>query len=369
MLTLEQLGEIQQTLAGGRVLTAYIAADESDPSDRSSWRRRLNAGLENIEQGLEGDERKAFAAARKLLEAELEPHRGFLPGKGWVAFVTPERVALCTEVPAPMPDLVRWRDGAVLGPLMRALKQKRPVLTVLIDSRRARVLRYVEGELTEATSYRADTCIDDLTDINSAKRGGTRSGMRGEAASDAAERIHRGETERLARPLAGALRPQINTATRLLSGGTPAAETALRKALEPLAGDRMTLDTSLHVNMTPAQLQPVVERTASELSRQRQLARVRYVVENAGGNGRGMLHAHAIERACRNGQVDTLYISTNYLRTKEDQAEDLISLALTRGARVELVGEEAADLLDHEGGGVGARLRFVPSPAVETAAS
>src|SRR5690606_15397377 len=80
---------------------------------------------------------------------------------------------------------------------------------------------------------------------------------------------HREETERLVRTVAEALRPQINNDTLLLIGGTPAAETALRKALEPLAGDRMTLDTSLHVNMTPAQLQPVVERTASELSPQR----------------------------------------------------------------------------------------------------
>ncbi|HEU5210812.1 MAG TPA: hypothetical protein VFU06_15560 [Longimicrobiales bacterium] len=363
MLTLEKLGEIQQTLAGGRVLTAYIAAEERDPTERSSWRRRLAVGLDAAAADLDDDERRSFDEARDRLEAELAPHRGFLPGRGWVAFVTPGHVALCAEVPAPMPDLVRWRDGAVLGPLLRALKQNRPVLTVLIDSRRARVLRYVAGELTEETSYRADTWIDDLTDVNSSKRGGTTTGMRGETGSDVAERIQREEMERLVRTVADALRPQIDSDTLVLIGGSPGAETTLHRTLQPLAGERVTLDTSLHVNMTTAQLQPAVERTASALSQQRQLTLVREVIDSAGAHGRGMLHAHTVERACRNGQVATLLISMNYLRTREDLAEELISLALTRGGTVELVGDEAGELLDHEGGGVGARLRYVPSPA------
>jgi len=366
MLNLETLGEIQQTLADEKVLTAYIAAEERDPTERSSWRRRLAAGLDAVATGLEADERRSFDAARTLLEAELEQHRGFLPGRGWVAFVTPDRVALCTDVPAPMPDLVRWRDGATLGPLLRALKQNRPVLTVLIDSRRARVLRYAGGALSEEAAYRADTFIDDLTDVNGAKRGGTTSGMRGETGTDAAERIQREEMERLVRMVADALRPQIDNDTLVLIGGSPGAETALQKLLQPLAGGRVVLDTSLHLDMTPAQLKPVVERTASALSQESQLALVREVIDSAASHGRGMLHAHTVERASRVGQVDTLLLSTSFLRAKEEQAEELITLTLTRGGDVVLVTDDAAELLDHEGAGVGARLRYTPSPA-ETA--
>jgi len=363
MLNLETLGEIQQTLAGEKVLTAYIAAEERDPTERSSWRRRLAAGLDTLAGDLDDNERRSFDTARALLETELKPHKGFLPGRGWVAFVTPERVAVCTDVPAPMPDLVRWRDGAVLGPLLRALKQNRPVLTVLIDSRRARVLRYAGGELSEEAAYRADTFIDDLTDVNGSKRGGTRTGMRGETGTDAAERIQREEMERLVRMVADELRPKIDSDTLVLIGGSPGAETTLQKLLQPLADGRIALDTSLHLDMTPAQLKPVVERTASQLSQQGQLALVRDVVDSAGSHGRGMLHAHTIERASRVGQVDTLLLSMNFLRTKEDQAEELITLTLTRGGDVVLVSDEAAELLDHEGAGVGARLRYIPSPA------
>ncbi len=361
MLSLEKLGELQRTLAEQDVLSAYIAADEHDPTERSSWRRRLDAQLDAIGDALDREARKPFTAARALLDEELDPYQGFLPGRGWVAFVTPESVALCTEVPAPMPDLVRWRRGAVLAPLLRALRQNRPILAVLVDSRRARVLRYVAGRLAEDVSHRADTFIDDLTDRNMSKRAATATGVRGETATDAADRIQRMEMERLVKQVADRVHDAVASDTLVVLGGPTTAVAALQKLLSPDAGERLVVQESLALLMTPAQIQEIVEREASALTQRLQAALVQDVLDRAGPGGRSVLRAHETAKACRMSQVARLLLSTDFITTHGDEAENLIALALAQGGTVELVSGDAAALLDRAGGGVGAQLRFVPA--------
>lgn len=361
MLSLEKLGELQRTLAEQDVLSVYIAADEHDPTERSSWRRRLDAQLDAIEESLDRDVRKPFSAARALLAGELEPYRGFLPGRGWVAFVTPEHVALCAEVPAPMPDLVRWRHGAFVAPYLRALRQNRPILAVIVDSRRARVLRYVAGRLTEDTSHRADTFIDDLTDRNMSKRAATATGVRGETATDTADRIQRMEMERLIKQVADEVHDAVAGETLVVLGGPTTAVAALQKLLSADAGDRLVVQETLNFVMTPAQIQEIVEREASALTQRLHTALVQDVLDRAGPGGRSVLRAHETAKACRMSQVARLLLSTDFITTNGDEAETLIALALAQGGAVELISGDAGALLDRAGGGVGAQLRFVPA--------
>jgi hypothetical protein len=202
----EKYADLRRNLSQQNVLSVYISAEEHDPTQRTTWRMRLKQQLDSVEAGLEGDSREEFRAARRLLDVALQPFTGFLPGRGWSAFVTAEHVWHCGEEPAPMPDVVRWRRGPLLGPVLRGAKQSRDVLVILIDSRRARILKYRGGELDERVDERADAFIDDLTDRNMSKRAATSSGVRGETATDAADRILRVETERLVKQVADDVR-------------------------------------------------------------------------------------------------------------------------------------------------------------------
>ncbi|HEX6135530.1 MAG TPA: hypothetical protein VFZ24_16280 [Longimicrobiales bacterium] len=356
MLALHDLVEMQRKLSDASVLSVYIAAEEHDPTERSSWRMRLTAQLDRQEQELEGDVRDAFRAARRLLENELQPYRGFLPGRGWVAFVTPERVWHCEEVPAPMPDLVRWREGILIGPYLRALKQSRPVMLVLIDRRRARLLRYESGALTELVDHRADEFIDDLTDRNMSKRAAAHSGVRGETATDAAERILRLESERLLRFVVGEL--NIAGDVLVVLGGPTRSVAALEKQLEPEAGDRLQVEPALHLTMSAAEIQPLLESAVSRLTQRLQQSAVRQVMDAAGAGGLGTLGIEATAAAAVLGQIDRLLLTTRFVAEDEERAERLIAQALDHAATVELMTDEAGALLEESGGGVGAVLRF-----------
>lgn len=361
-MTLQGLTDIRRQLADLDVLSTYISAEEHDPTERLSWRTRLDSQLDRMAQRLEGDARERFAGARRNLEQALRPVKGFLPGRGWAAFVTADRVWAVGEVPAPMPDLVRWRRGPVLGPYLRALKQSRAVLLVLVDQRRARLLRYQAGVLTEFADYRADAFIDDLTDRTTVGRGGTHSGMRGETASDAADRILRQETERLMKQVAKEMRPGEGDGLIIIAGSTPAVAT-LQKLVAPAAGERLMVEPAMHLTMSLPELQDAVEAAASSLSRRIQASRVESLFESAGPGGSGVMGLQALAAACALGQVERLFVTAQFLNDQEDAAERLIGETLEHGGAVELVGDDAATLLDSAGGGAGARLRYTVKEA------
>lgn len=357
MMPLDELAGLRRELSARNVLSAYIAAEEHDPTERSSWRARLAAGLDTVERGLDPAALTSFAAARRRLETELDGYRGFLPGRGWAAFVTADRLWYCAEVPAPMPDLVRWRRGPVLGPYLRTLKQDRPVIVALIDSRRARLLEYHAGELTETADLRADGFIDDLTDRNTSKRATSHSGVRGETGSDAADRILRQESDRLLKNVANELDP-AGTDALIILGGPTAAVAGLEKLLQPGAGDRLRIASELHLTMSLPEIQRSVESVVTTLTRELQLALATAVLDDVRPGGLGGLGIHETAEACALGQVDRLILTPQFVAEHEEAAEDLIALTLEYGGAVDLLSDDAAALLDARGGGVAAHLRF-----------
>lgn len=356
-MMLQNLADARRELAGHDVLSVYIAADEHDPTERRSWRMRLTAQLDAVGGSIDGGAQEAFAAARAHLDTELESYKGFLPGRGWAAFVTAEGVWHIGELPAPMPDLVRWRHGPVLGPYLRALKQNRPVEIALVDQRRARLLRYRAGELNEYADFVADRFIDDLTDRNTSKRAGAYSGMRGETATDAADRILKQEAERLLKQVAKELR-NADADAFIVLGGSTSSEAALQKLLPPALEERTIVEPALHLTMTTAELLPLIEAAASALSERMQLSRAQAVLDDAGPGGSGTTGREAITAACERGQVERLLVSPAFLSRDEEAAESLIAQTLDHGGTVELVGDGAAELLDGAGDGACARLRY-----------
>src|SRR5690606_25492452 len=96
-----------------------------------------------------------------------------------------------------MPNLVRWEDGIRAGPYIRGLKRLRPIAVVIADRRRARLFDLVGGRLTEQEAMVADQDIGDLSDVGVRRGGGRRSGVRGETATDQAQRLLEEAAERM----------------------------------------------------------------------------------------------------------------------------------------------------------------------------
>jgi hypothetical protein len=366
MVSLTSVAELHGELAGRNVLSVYITADEHDPTERSSWRTRLNGGLDRVQNGLDGTSAVEFRAARNHVETEFSRYDGFLPGRGWTAFATAEGLHHCSAVAARMPDLVRWRRGPAVGPWLRALKQERPVMIALLDSRRARLLRYQAGELSEHVDYRSDEFIDDLADRTMSKRAAMHSGVRGETATDAADRIMKTETDRLLKLVAGRLR-EAGPAVPIIAGGAAAATAALQKLLGDYAGARVHVESSLYVTMSLPEIKAVIEPIASMLARQLQVPVVQDILEQAGASARGILGRIGSSSAAERGQVELLLLTPRFIDEHGDDAEDLITLVLERGGAVDVVTADAADLLDSRGSGVAARLRYVRQSQTEGA--
>src|SRR5690606_31119903 len=86
---------LNQDLAGTRVLSVYLNAEERNPAERRAWRVRLNRMIREMEDGLAGapeEERAAARAAAALIDQELERYDGMLPERGWVGFATEDRL-------------------------------------------------------------------------------------------------------------------------------------------------------------------------------------------------------------------------------------------------------------------------------------
>ena len=174
MLSRRKLTELYRALRDELVLSVYVDGEATNPAERRAWRKRLDQGVSRVRRELEeaadGEGQAAFGEALARLDQELGKIDSFVPDRGWVGFATPERTWYASSVPVPMPDLVRWEHGVRVAPYVRALKQQRSVVLALVDSQRARIYHYRDGQLEEADGLEADTFMGDLSEVGSAKR-------------------------------------------------------------------------------------------------------------------------------------------------------------------------------------------------------
>jgi hypothetical protein len=357
--------QLQRALRDEYVLSVYIAADEHDPAQRSNWRSRLAANLNAVETSLSPEARPLFASAREHVDARLEAFPGFLPGHAWVVFAAVEGVHLACELPVSIPDLVRWRCGPLLGPCLQAITQERQILVVLVDSRRARLLRYRSGRISEHLDHRTDSYIDDLSDRHASKRAATTSGIRGETATDAADRIRRRDTQRLLRLVTESVLNDDSQAS-IIIGGPDATAAALAAMLRDASAGTVLVDPSLRVTMSAPEIQAVIEPVALSLTRAMHSGILRDVFDLARRHERGVLGLVPTLAAGELGQIDLLLLTPRFLRANEDEAEALIARAFDTGGAVDILAGEAAALLDDLAGGIAARLRFVVTPPLQS---
>lgn len=362
MLTRDKLVELYRELVDEPVLSVYLDADQHDPAQRTKWRRRLDGLVSECRREIaDGEGREgvqAFEEAWSRVGEKLRDYDAFLPGRGWVGFSTADQLWYAEDVPVPMPDLVRWEPGIRVAPYVRGLKQERNVVVVLADSQRARVFEYRDGKVDEFSDLRADTFLGDLSDVGQRKRSAHRTGLRGETATDQAQRILEVSTERMLKELVQVLGERASDHGFLVLGGTPETVKRMAEAVPKTLAPRTMEKPGLHLEMTSPEVREAVEAAASELTERLQTTLLTEVMDQARAHGRACLGREDTEQALREMRVDTLLVSRRFIAEHPDLADHCVGAAFAQGADVEELGEAVGARLDDEGQGMAARLRF-----------
>jgi hypothetical protein len=360
MLTRSELTALEHALADDRVLSIYIDGTEPDAGAKSKWRLDLAHSLEDLRAWLAGspaDERRAFEESVARLDQELESVAGAVGAPGWVAFIGPRGLLRAERVPVPTPTLAVWSTGPSIAPYMRVLKQTRPVVVAVVDSRKARVYRYVLGELVRMETTHAHATVEARAHMGDTPRPGFHSGVRGPTGRDAAQQSLLAGTRRMTREVARDAVRLAGPDGWILIGGVPAAASRLRSALAQLAPGRIHLLESLDVHASDAAVEAAAREGASAMRDAADLTRIDEIIEHADGQGLGAIGPAATREALASRQVHELYVTHRYLVEHPAEAEDAVRAALAQGASVEEVSRAAAERLDAHGG-MGARLRY-----------
>jgi len=372
MLTRDQLADLYRGLQQEKVLSVYVNGEGNDPASRRVWRRKLAQELEREAHRLhfaEPKDKEAFDAAKARVLKELDAFESFLPGKGFVAFAKPEDLLHAENLPVQVPTMVRWETGARVAPYVRGLKQLRPMITALVDARRARIFRYQEGAVTEVADLRADTYIGDISESAASPRAGKTSGSRGETGTDTAQRLLEVGTERMLKETKELVTDHANWDGFVLLGGEHETVAALRPMLSGLKESRILENSSLFVDMTLAEVKEATREGASALSGRRQTDLLDRVKEQAYSRGNGCLGGRETVEALSSGAVDILILSKGFVTANPDYADRCVASAFEQGADVRVFGSGPSASLDEVGGGIGARLRYRPSGLQELADS
>jgi hypothetical protein len=360
MLNRDDIAQLHRELQDQQVLSVYLKGGAKDFAERKAWRIRLEHAVSEIRRGLTdapSDFRDSFDGAFQQIQNAVASF-DFLPDRGWVGFAVSDRLIFGNATRVPMPDVVRWEVGARIAPYVRALKQDRLVVGLLVDSRKGRVFEYRDGHMQESDDLLGDIFAGDLTDVNVSRRATSYSGVRGETGVDAGQRVLAVEAERLLKRLVEVVVPRVGTKGVLVVGGVPESVRDFVAHLPPAVRERTIERTAATLDMSAPEAVEMIEGAASELSRRIQDGLLQEVVDQARSGGKGALGGEAVELALQQGRVDTLLLSRTFIQREPDLADRLVNAAFDFHGEIEELSAEGADRLDAEGGGVAARLRY-----------
>ena len=366
MLTYKNLVDLESALRARTVLSVYINGEEPDPVKRRRWRVDLRNSLNDIQSWLEGSshaEREAFLACRRMLLEQLDAMRGIVRGPGWVAFYTTDGASHTGPVPAPVPTMAAWSTGPCLTPYVRALKEARPVLVLIADSRKVRIYRYAARSVTSIETVHAKAKVDYPTHMSAPPRPGFHSGTRGATGADEAQRELREGTMHMLHQAVDRIAQLATDSTFIVVGGIPAVARALLRSLPMDVRQSAMHAERLDVHATKAEVAEVARQSASQMRNAEDLQLIDEALAGAAGNGRGVTGSLDTERALTQGRARDVYFTQTFLEKHSADAEAIVRLALGTQAQLEQVSGAAAVRLD-EVGGIAARLRYASEPAL-----
>jgi hypothetical protein len=361
MLTAADIQQLVRELSGTNVLSVYLETRVTDPAMREVWRPALTTALRDAAARVPEQEMAEFERAKAEVLDAVPPLGGTWGAEGWMAFVTADGPRYTGELPTRVPTLAVWRKGPLVAPYMRVLKEHRPVIVALVDSRSARVYRYGWGSLEELPEMGLTVADDVETELPSgADRGGGASypAPRSATGSEQASRRQSVNFERLAGLLGARLAELAADDGWILIGGTPEPSRLAGAMLPARVADRATVMETLEHDATAKEIAEAAQRTATQLRAAHGRAILTPLLEDAGAGGRAASSLPSTQRALRAHAVDLLVVTPTFVRTDAEEAEEVVRTALLQGADVEVLSADAADDLDARAGGIAARLRF-----------
>lgn len=368
MLTYHEMTLIERALRDQTVLTVYVNGEERDPSKRLQWRIALRHALDDIERWLSGSshaERESFAARRALVEERLGAFQDTIRAPGWVGFFTPDGVHLATTLPVATPTMAAWSTGPTLAPCVRVLKETRPVIVAIADSRTASLYRYADRTVELVETLEARAAIDAGRHMGRPPGAGFHQGTRGPTERDQKQRELQNATTNMLADLTEKLVELAGADGWILVGGIPAVALSTLKRLRPELTPRTAHVSSLTASATAAEIGEAARVEASRLRNAEDERQVDALLASSESDGRGVRDAVDVMRALENGSVHTLYFTPSFLANQAADTEAAVRIALSTRALVEQVSGAAAERLDHAGG-IAASLRYasvVASPS------
>jgi hypothetical protein len=360
MFTLSEVQALVRDLSATKVLSVYLETRVTDPALRDAWRPALSNALRDLDQGLPEHERAEFERARSVLEDALPRLGGVWGAEGWVAFVTATGAHHATDVPTPVPTLVAWRDGPVVAPYMRVLKEHRPVFVALVDARSARLYRYAFGTLEELPEMSLSASEHPAPGVapGPGRRGQAIGAPRSVTGTERADRRELAAFEGLAAALATRLAELAGDEGWILIGGIREWARHAGDVLPARLADRTKVSDTLTNDATIAEITEAAQRAATTLRAAHGQELLTSLLDDAGVPGRAARGMPAIQRALGAHAVDLLVLSPEFVKSEDELAEDAVRAALLQGAGVEVLSGDAVERLDETAGGIAAKLRF-----------
>jgi len=361
MLTLDDLQALQRELANSEVLSVYLDSRTTDPAMRETWRPALQNLLRDARAQIDDERARAQfdRAAAHLRDPQPSPG-GTWGAPGWVAFVTADGLRLVADLPVAPGALAAWRNGPVIAPYLRALKQLRPVIVALVDSSGARLFRYALDELESLADLTASGAEAPRAGRPTAPSAAGLSGPapRGALGSEAGSQRRSAAFERFLNSLGERLSELAGSQSWILLGGTPQWAGLAGEALARQFAGRLLVSVALEKDATAGEIVEAAKHAATELRAAQGLALVDRLIEHAGGSAPAVAGVPAIQRALRANAVDLLLVTPRFISAHEREAEDFVREATQAGGDVEVPSGDAAERLDRAAGGIAARLRF-----------
>lgn len=370
MLTWQELVELERSLSRQKVLSVYLDGTVRDPAARTAWRRVLRGGLTRVRDALRDaphEERAAFDACVARLDEAVGPEGAGLGSPGWMGFFVAGAGSRVVRLPVPVPNQVSWGEGLRIAPALGASVSPPTAALALVDARMARVYRLGEEALELVETLRAEAHVSPPGHMGYPPRVGFHTGTRGTAGTDEAQRELRAGTEAMLREAAHRLEAIAGRGGCILLGGIAETVAELERSLSERGRDRAHRVAGVDVHATPAQLtaMAITERQVAE--QERALLRVLALLDRGAARGRASVGLEPSRAALAERAVERLVVTPRFIADHPEEAEAMLRDAFGQAASVELATGAAGGRLDADGGGVAARLRFVPARAVAAA--
>ena len=236
-------------------------------------------------------------------------------------------------------------------------------IVTVIDAHSAVMNRYTGETLVHIRTIVAPATIGTSDHMGDSPRLTYHSGTRGETASAAKQRASAGALRDFVTHVSHAVAEAAATAEWIVIGGTDRDVRELEKALVKCRVSQPVVRAALHRGLA---VKSVLARVAAAIAAERdvrELKDVETLLERTGAHTTGVVGAVASMDVAERGAAGAIFMTPRFQHEHPHIAQRLIGIATAHRGRVVTVANAGAELLDAQGGGVGALLRYAPYKA------